>query len=266
MHGLIFETSICYWQDQPDIYPIRKSTGSFRKETSRPRISNIIPTPRLPQTRQPTKFPVSPGSTLRDWVDSERRHTHGQSNPLWSYTAQAYTSQTHPRNHPHCLSADWTFFFVQSLPSQIWTEPGFRNAYAIIVGTIMVEFLKTRWLLSSVRWDSSIRQIWLKYFLSPIFLKLSEMKHWAISNWKYMGSFFDILIFKPSQMCFKKKSGIFWPFFGYFTTHYYQDSPLIKPPLQSPQWDIRSHLSSKFQLILSQQKIWPLEIFLSPRN
>ena len=27
MHGLIFETSICYWQDQPDCYPFESTRG-----------------------------------------------------------------------------------------------------------------------------------------------------------------------------------------------------------------------------------------------
>ena len=165
MHGLIFETSICYWQDQPDIYPIRKSTGSFRKETSRPRISNIIPTPRLPQTRQPTKFPVSPGSTLRDWVDSERRHMHGQSNPLWSYTAQAYTSQTHPRNHPHCLSADW-IFFCSVPPLTNMEKPGFKNTY-VIVGTIMVEWPKIRCQACSLS-PSLVCNAWMYWNVAPL--------------------------------------------------------------------------------------------------
>ena len=60
MHGLIFETSICYWQDQPDIYPTlerwKHETRRFRNSARlNPQIF-LSPLVSFTQRRQRTSF------------------------------------------------------------------------------------------------------------------------------------------------------------------------------------------------------------------
>ena len=108
-------------------------------------------------------------------------------------------------------------------------------------------------------------QIWIKFYHHRSSPKFQRWNLRSFPCMNYMGSFLDIMIFKPLNICLKKISWIFLPKFGYFTTHQHQSLCLIKSKLQSHQWNIRSHLFSKYQLILRHQKFWPPEIFLSPR-
>ena len=57
MHGLIFETSICYWQDQPDIFPTW-ALWDTEPESSAPRPRNLrfLPPVSFTRRRQQTSF------------------------------------------------------------------------------------------------------------------------------------------------------------------------------------------------------------------
>ena len=61
MHGLIFETSVCYWQDQPDFYSCRAHA-------------------RAHPHRRAGAFKVSPGTDLpRCAIDSPSLTAHAHS-------------------------------------------------------------------------------------------------------------------------------------------------------------------------------------------
>ena len=102
MHGLIFETSICYWQDQPDIFPFTK-----RREAGLSRhILPPFPTRHLHVCLCPrclshgachrTSF-QSNSHSARTLLGNPIPRTDNR-NPLRLNTGREYTSQPYTRN------------------------------------------------------------------------------------------------------------------------------------------------------------------------
>ena len=88
LHGLIFETSICYWQDQPGspqrtgVRRRRKSAGIGREGGSRAGGAAAPPRPDTPKT--PTQPPTQPagrpaGQHARAWLRGTPVGTGGRS-------------------------------------------------------------------------------------------------------------------------------------------------------------------------------------------
>ena len=94
MHGLIFETSICYWQDQPDIFPTSsmgvKGVEMLPKPSSSPPCfsSQLSVLSRLDSD---IRLSFLSGNCATSQVRTRR--SHGHHDPLRLDTASEYTSQ-----------------------------------------------------------------------------------------------------------------------------------------------------------------------------
>lgn len=83
MHGLSFETSICYWQDQPGSRHPRRRRGAARDADARPAGHRALPTLTAPALSSPLR-PAGAASRTRRWrhgSDGHRRRRPPTSRP-----------------------------------------------------------------------------------------------------------------------------------------------------------------------------------------
>ena len=94
MHGLAFETSICYWQDQPDIYPMQRDNEGCLDLRARSQTTHTS----LHLRQEPTDTVSRPLVFLDTVTSREDNLTHEDCNLLWPNTDSKYTPHSKAGN------------------------------------------------------------------------------------------------------------------------------------------------------------------------
>ena len=132
MHGLIFETSICYWQDQPDnFHPQRHGVG--RSQATVPSCAVRFVRAGFPGASPTDKLPIPIVDSVKTLCS---RCTHGQMRPTHlPYTALEYL---HPALCPGALLNCWAVWSLASAYNTAHTSLPHRTATQLKIDNSVV--------------------------------------------------------------------------------------------------------------------------------